>query len=210
MAGSNAHPEERELFDLPLAAPAEPRAGRARKRNREDTTTLDLFPADPEGAPANEMEAAAREDAPAELAASGTPTDAPQETEPARLGERVAADLLDLGVALAVLAAAWIGALAMGIRADLGSSPAFLALGAVFSFLYQTVPLAFWGATPGMARRDLVARTAGGGGISFRQAMLRWAGWAVTLALGGVPYLVALSGRSLADHASASRTLRRG
>jgi len=204
MTRSNASSEERELFDLPLAAPTEPRAGNARGRTGEASQTLDLFSPTP-----SEIEGRSQGETPQETSAGDTPPGEPQETAFARFGERVVADLLDFGAALIVLAVAWLGALAMGVGADLESWPAFAALGVVFSFLYQTVPLAFWGATPGMALRNLVARTTGGGGISFRQAMFRWAAWMLTLGLAGLPYLVDLSGRSLADRAGASRTLRR-
>ncbi|MGE5234023.1 MAG: RDD family protein [Acidobacteriota bacterium] len=79
--------------------------------------------------------------------------------------------------------------------------------GAIFSFAYAVVPLAFWGQTPGMAWAGIVARTTSGESLSFGQAARRWLGGWITALLGGVPGLLALSGRSLVDRLSGSRTL---
>jgi uncharacterized RDD family membrane protein YckC len=200
MTSQGARPEEPELFDLPLAAPAT-RLRKAAPNARDDASqTLDLFPT---------AEAVAPPRGPA-AASPTTEQPAPGPELPggdrASLWDRAAADLLDLAAALGILAVAWIGALAMGIRPAAGTWPAFAALGVVFSFLYHTIPLAFWRATPGMARRRLRATSVAGGRISFRQAILRWTGWVLTLGLAGLPYVVALSGRSLTDRLSGSHT----
>lgn len=82
---------------------------------------------------------------------------------------------------------------------------------AVFSFLYTVIPLAFWGRTLGMTRVGLVA--SGGdepqGALTFGQTALRWSGGLLTVALLGLPSLLALlGGRSLTDRLSGSRTWR--
>lgn len=212
MTRPNARPEELELFDLPLAAPASRKRRPERPSGPQGSDSLDLFPSTAttqppveRDSPAPEAAARASEVQPAH----GTSAGDAEAGVPAGFADRIGADLLDLAATFAVLGTAWAGALLMGVRTGLSAWPAFAALGLVFSFLYQTVPLAFWGSTPGMARRDLVARSADGRGISFRQAMLRWAGWALTLALAGSPWLATLSGRSLGDRLSASHTARR-
>lgn len=199
MTSQNARPEEPELFDLPLTAPTTRQRKAPPRSANGDPQTLDLFATE---------EAVALP--PGATASPTTEEPAPDPQPPgerkAGLQDRAAADLLDLGAALAVLVVAWIGALALGIHPTAETWPAFAALGVVFSFLYQTIPLAFWRATPGMARRRLRATNRAGGRISFRQAILRWTGWVLTLGLAGLPYVVALSGRSLTDRLSGSRT----
>jgi uncharacterized RDD family membrane protein YckC len=87
---------------------------------------------------------------------------------------------------------------------------ALLVFFGVFSFLYTVVPLAFWGHTPGMAWAGLRAEDAAGGPLPFGGTVRRWLAAVVTLAGAGVPLLVALSGRSLADRVSGSRTYAAG
>ena len=91
--------------------------------------------------------------------------------------------------------------------------PPFALFLLAFSFLYAVVPLAFWGQTPGMAWRGLVARSLDGDALSFGQTFRRWLGGVLTVATGGLPVLLVLSGadgggQSLADRISGSRTLR--
>jgi uncharacterized RDD family membrane protein YckC len=198
MTSPNTRPEEPELFDLPLAAPAKRSREAAPSQKDVAPQMLDLFPTDG---------AAALPEGPVEASPTlEQPAPQPRGARKVGLRDRAAADLLDLTAALAVLAVAWIGALAMGIQLGAGTWPAFAALGFVFSFLYQTIPLAFWRSTPGMVRRRLYATSTGGGRLTFGQATLRWTGWALTLGLAGLPYAVALSGRSLTDRLSRSRT----
>ena len=75
-----------------------------------------------------------------------------------------------------------------------------------WSFLYFVVSLAFWGQTPGMAWAGLIARSGASEPLSFGQTAQRWAATWLTWALVGLPGLLALSGRSLADRLSGSRT----
>ena len=78
-----------------------------------------------------------------------------------------------------------------------------------FSFLYSVVTLAFWGQTPGMVAAGLMARSHGDQPLSFGQTGLRWLAGLLTVALGGLPLLVALTGRSFADRLSGSATYTR-
>ncbi len=111
---------------------------------------------------------------------------------------------------LLILASA--GVLAATGAHSLGSSlapekvPALLLFVVAFSFLYTVIPLAFWGETPGMAWAGLVARARGVEPLSFGQTVLRWFGTWLTWLLLGLPGLLALGGRSLADRMSDSRT----
>ena len=68
-----------------------------------------------------------------------------------------------------------------------------------FSFLYSVLPLAFWGRTPGMSLAGLRKSAKDGGPLTFRQAILTWFGSVLTVALAGLPLLLAVGGRSLGD-----------
>jgi hypothetical protein len=59
-----------------------------------------------------------------------------------------------------------------------------------------------------MAAVGLVARSPGDQPLAFRQAVARWLGGILTLAFGGLPGLLALTGASLTDRLSGSATLR--
>jgi len=115
-----------------------------------------------------------------------------------------AADLL-VHVAVAVLALA--GCRALGVMPAVADWPAFGVFLLSFSFLYTVVPLAFWGHTLGMTWAGLTAESNGGEPLSFDQTARRWLGALLTLATAGLPLLLALGGRSLADRLSGSRTL---
>ncbi len=129
---------------------------------------------------------------------------------PATLTNRLGAALLDLAVLAAAAVTLPAGALLLGVAVTLETWPAFLAPWLAFSFLYHVVPLAFWGRTPGMASMGLTARTVEDGGLSFGQAVVRWLATLGTLALLGLPGLLALTGRSATDRASGTVTLWRG
>ncbi|NJL29066.1 MAG: hypothetical protein HC897_14870 [Thermoanaerobaculia bacterium] len=89
----------------------------------------------------------------------------------------------------------------------MASAAPFAILALVFSFLYCVVPLAFWGRTPGMVMSHEIARSLDDQPLSFGQTILRWLGALITLALAGLPTLLALiGGRSLADQISGSKT----
>ncbi len=128
--------------------------------------------------------------------------------QPAPLSPRLFAAVLD-GVALgALLALAVLGGGALGAVFEAESWGPLALLASVLSFLYTTLPLAFWGQTPGMAAASLTARSPGDRPLSFRQAAVRWFAALLTLALAGLPGLLALTGASLVDRLSGSATLR--
>jgi uncharacterized RDD family membrane protein YckC len=123
--------------------------------------------------------------------------------QPAGLRARLLAATLDLVAVGALLALSVLGGGAIGAVFGSESWPPLVLLAAVLSFLYTTLPLAFWGQTPGMAAASLVARSPGDRPLSFRQAILRWLAGLLTVALAGLPGFLAL-----ADRLSGSATLR--
>jgi uncharacterized RDD family membrane protein YckC len=178
--------EEPLLFDLPLTPPP-----RRPERPVAAPRTPDEVP----------------DEVPAISGRGAIPVPAAAPRAPAPLRARLLAAGIDLAALVAVLAVALVGARLLQIRPGAHGWPAFAVLALVFSFLYQTVPLAFWGRTPGMARLGLEARGLTGDRLTFYQALARWAGWLITIALAGAPGLLALSGgRSLTDRLSGSRT----
>lgn len=197
MSRRRSRDEEPSLFDLPLDGPA---------------------PLVPEEA--DEPELWTAEDEPLrepEPQAPATPTTAPREARsaispsparlPAPLSARLLAGLADLAVHLALAVALLFGSRLLGAEAGLADWPALVLFLLVFSFLYTVLPLAFWGQTPGMAWAGLVARAAGGESLTFGQTARRWLGSLVTVALLGLPALMAVGGgRSLGDRLSGSET----
>jgi uncharacterized RDD family membrane protein YckC len=123
-----------------------------------------------------------------------------------RLSERLLAGFADCVVHLAVLAGGLVAESLLGLQPTLGQWPGFAVFLLCFSFLYTTVPLAFWGQTPGMAWRGLRARDGGDRQLHFGQTALRWLGALATAALLGLPLLLAIGGRSFADRLSGSET----
>ncbi len=122
------------------------------------------------------------------------------------LGDRLLGGLADLAAQLIALGLAIAATHAMDIVVTVADWMPFGVLALVFSFLYWMVPLAFWGQTPGMAWVGHTARSSSGEPLSFGQTFLRWLGSMLTLALAGLPLLIALTGRSLTDRISDSRT----
>ena len=121
---------------------------------------------------------------------------------------QLSAGLVDLGLVLAVGLVIWLSLYFMGVSVDLGDMGILAIFLLPFSFLYEVVPLAFWGRTAGMARVGLVARGRDGKSLSFSQAALRWVASVLTVCLLGLPWiLTATTGRSLADRLSGSQTL---
>jgi uncharacterized RDD family membrane protein YckC len=78
----------------------------------------------------------------------------------------------------------------------------------VFSFLYTVIPLAFWGRTPGMTRAGIYAAHGDREPLTFGQTGVRWVASLFSLALLGLPSLLALTSeqRSLVDRLSGSET----
>ncbi len=122
------------------------------------------------------------------------------------LARRAAGGLIDLGVCAAVLVVMLVALLAQGVRPLFSDWPAGILFLLSFSFLYAVLPLAFWGRTPGMALAGLRTASLDGRPLTFRQAALKWLGSVLTVALGGLPLLLALGGRSLCDLISGSTT----
>jgi len=126
----------------------------------------------------------------------------------ASLSVRYLAGLADLAVHAALAIALLFGARLLGVRADLGDWLPITLFLLVFSFFYTVLPLAFWGQTPGMAWAGVVARATNGESLTFSQTAFRWLGSLVTVALAGLPVLLALGGRrSLTDRLSDAETV---
>ncbi len=138
--------------------------------------------------------------------ASATPDDPVDPVDPvdsgALLGDRLLGGLADLSAQLLMLGMAIAACHALGITVHLTDWQPFGVLLTAFSFLYWVVPLAFWGQTPGMAWVGHTARAIGGEPLTFSQTFRRWLGAVLTLALAGLPLLLALTGRSLTDRLS--------
>lgn len=176
------------LFDLPLdPSAADPPAGKTAEDESGVEGTIDqaalAFPPDDE--PAAEA-----------------PVEAP-------VAARFTAGLLDLVALVAALGLVLLALRVLEIPIG-GAMLAPLALFlASFSFLYQVMPLAFWGHTPGMAFASLHSRAKDGDFMTIQQCILRWIGWLLTLASGGLAALLALSGVSLSDLLSGTRSFVR-
>jgi len=206
--------EEPNLFDLPLEPDeTQPPEGLPEERRSQESASseLPLFPAAGEPAahhprPLPPPEEERSRDAVVEVPA----VDSPREPRTASLQRRWQAGLVDLGVHLALLAVAGLGAWLLGAQprwADVGGLVLFVL---VFSFLYSVYPLAFWGQTPGMLLAGVVARGGEHGALTFGQTALRWLGSLLTLATLGLASLLALfGGRSLTDRLSGTWTWER-
>lgn len=125
----------------------------------------------------------------------------------ARVLRRLVAGLADLVVHTAVTVGVLAGIWLLGVRPALADWPALAIFLLAFSFFYVVVPLAFWGQTLGMAWAKLTSLNRDGEPLTFDQTARRWLGSLLTLVTLGIPLLLALSGRSLADRLSGSETL---
>ena len=213
----------------PVEAEPRPRPRRRAPRPPAEEEALPLFPetepgseAEPEGAtPAEEWSAPASAphrappapavEAPPPPRPHPVPAPAPAPEPPlvralAPFQPRLKAAAVDAGVHLAAGGLGAAAALLLGVPLAVGVLPAFALFLLVFSFLYAVVTLAFWGQTPGMVAAGLVARSAGDQPLSFGQTGLRWLAGLLTVALAGLPLLLALTGRSLGDRLSGSAT----
>ncbi len=226
-------PEEPFLFDLPLSGPPPavppaadgprseaPTRRSARRGPRPESLPLfgeaELEAARPDTNPSPGASyapipvAAARGPVPVprarEREAPALDAAVPPPTPTAAIPRRLRAACGDLAILLAAGAVAAVGATLLGAHLGVASLPALLVFLLAFSFLYCVVSLAFWGQTPGMAWSGLVARSEETEPLSFGQTALRWLGHWLTWALLGLPGLLALSGRSLADRLSGSST----
>jgi uncharacterized RDD family membrane protein YckC len=195
--------EDQLLFDLPLdPAAGRPEPRRAAARPRPASAETAPVPAPAPRIPPRPVVAVAKDAEDFELDAE---EDAPADDR-VRLGSRLAAGAADLLIHGAVLMVLLIGTRLLGVRPTLDEAPGFALFLLAFSFLYTIVPLAFWGHTLGMAWAGLVSQNRDGEPLTFDQTARRWLGALLTLAVAGLPLLLALRGRSLADMLSGSVT----
>ncbi|MEM8961866.1 MAG: RDD family protein [Acidobacteriota bacterium] len=122
--------------------------------------------------------------------------------------DRLIAGAIDFSVHLIAVGLALAAAWSLGVPLEPSIWPPFLAFALVFSFVYWTVPLAFWGQTPGMAIRAHQARNHDDEPLTFEQTILRWVGALLTVVFAGLPILIAATGRSLSDRLSETKTIR--
>jgi uncharacterized RDD family membrane protein YckC len=212
------HRDEPELplFDLPLRPAEEPAATEAPTAEAPvaEAPIAEPSPGEPSpGEPPADDPPAGGPPAQLTLVTTAEPdTEATEDDEagedaPVPLVDRLRSGLADLAVQLLMLAVAVAASLRLGVELTAADWPSFVLLGLVFSFFYWVVPLAFWGQTPGMVWVGHVARSVDEEPLTVGQAILRWVGAVLTTALAGLPLLLALlSGRSLSDRVSESRT----
>lgn len=201
---------EREpfLFDLPLEPPDPAAAAPPSEIAEEPARQLPERAIAAQGTPQEQ----AREPAHEEVAFGEHPQPlewqsvVPREPIIAHLWPRILSAGADLLVHFGALAAIALGLQFMAVEPRLEHWPSLLAFMAAFSFLYTVVSLAFWGQTAGMAWFGLAARESPQFPLSFAQATIRWLGGVGTLALAGLPLLLALRGSSLSDRMSRSKT----
>lgn len=224
MARSRRPLDTPSLFDLPLGPePAAPAAGEEgapdEAEDREPDAAGRPFPAAPSPPVEAEGQTAAEGlDVPGlplftggEAAAPAAPAEEadPPRPRPPALVDRFRAGLADLALHAAVGLALLVGAELMGAQPGLAELPALALFLFVFSFFYMVIPLAFWGQTPGMGWTSLVIRAEGDQSPTLGQTVRRWLGVLLTVALLGLPTLLAAGGRrSLADLLSGTETLR--
>lgn len=221
------------LFDLPLhehpgeedTETTETSRDETESEDAADPTPEELFPAEP--APGGDGTQSSLFGEGGDATASGLhrrpgtdEIDAAElaEIEQIELDDRVLVRHRLLGGFFDLLVHAVVLALLLGATWMLGTwSPEvppradqWVALGLfllLFSFLYTVIPLAFWGRTPGMSRVHHAARAEDGEPLTFGQTVRRWLAALFTLALGGLPLVLALGERrSPADRLSASET----
>lgn len=194
MRRSSQTSRELALFDLPLVVDPEiadeaerEGAGRVERASRPAIAEAEQI----------ELPAAAEEGA----------VEEPAERLPATpMRRRLLAGTIDSaasGVALGLLLA---GASMLGAPARAADWPAYLLAILVFSFFYVVFSLSFWGRTPGMLAAGLAVRSRHDPAVTTGQAALRWVGGVATVALLGLPALLALlDQRSPADYLSGTR-----
>ena len=203
------------LFDLPLHANDEEAAPEEAERLVEDAGDLPLTPRRARAAAAASGSAAVDKTlrkipvvpADGETANGETADGETADEQLAPLRDRLLAASLDLAIQVVVAGGAVAAVRAMGVPVALADGLPFALFGLIFSFLYWFIPLAFWGQTPGMAWVGNSAVSLSDEPLTFAQTLLRWCGALLTLALAGLPLLLALGGRSLSDRLSESKTV---
>jgi hypothetical protein len=191
--------DEPLLFDLPLAPPER---GPARSTARAAAPLQPELFAEAEPLGEDDDERAARAGMP-----EAAYVEAPAGPVIAGFAARLLAGGADALLHLGVLAGVYLGLIALQVEPRLDHWPALATLLVAFSFLSSVISLAFWGQTAGMAWRGLQSRDRLQRPLTFRQAVLRWAGGVLTFAAAGLPLLpLALGGATLADWISRSLT----
>lgn len=200
-------PNDRELplFDLPLHANDEELPPDDDDRLVEDAGDLPLTAPGPPAAAADTGHAVDK--TLREIPVTPAAAEEPAAEQPAPFKDRLLAGSLDLGIQVLVLGGAVAAVRAMGVPVRLADGLPFALFGLVFSFLYWFIPLAFWGQTPGMAWVGHSAVSLSDEPLTFGQTLLRWCGALLTVALAGLPLLLAFAGRSLSDRLSESKTV---
>jgi hypothetical protein len=206
--------DDDDLLDLPFDAPSEegPRSGDDAEDEgpgSEEPTNLALFDSDAteEEAPmpsSGELEVetqpvAARED----VEATGVEED--DVTAVSRWLAGSVDVLIHGGVLAALLLLLYFG---FGVEPRSRQWPGYLLFLLSFSFLYVTLPLAFWGQTPGMAWLRLQTRDHDDRPMTFGQTVVQWAVGLGTTVLLGLPLLLTSGQRSLADRLTGAVTHR--
>ena len=190
---------ELELFDLPLAVDPEI----AEEADREIKRGVGRKAPEPAvGAEQIDLLAATENEA--------APREQPEERPRApHIRRRYLAGVFDAGISAVAFATLVVGTAEIGGLVRTADWPAYLFVVLEFSFLYVVFSVTFWGRTPGMARARLIVRGRNGQAATLGQAARRWLGGVLTVALLGLPTLLALGGRgSLADLLSGSRLAR--
>lgn len=192
--GKPNEPEEPLLFDLPLSAP-----GSGEEPEEEDLPV----------APKRASRETRRSGPVPVLQPEDLPKPAPEprpRREFAGPVRRIGGGIADLIVHAAVGVLAWLGCRWLEVQPQVHEWPAFAVFLLAFSFLYTVLPLAFWAHTPGMAWAAITSRNRDGEPLTFDQTVRRWIGMLLTLALVGLPVLLAFGGRTLTDWISGSAT----
>ena len=192
---------ELELFDLPLAAPT------ARRERPPAPPTPAPSAAQPEPQSFEAEVQATQQSIDLERPRPAAPSAAAQPVI-ATFAQRILSGGADVLIHAGALATTALGLRLMGVEPRLAQWPALLIFLVAFSFLYTVVSLSFWGQTAGMAWFGLAARESPLLPISFSQALRRWLGGWITVSLLGLPLLVLVTGSSLSDQMSNSRTYR--
>ena len=200
---SHDFPEQREVEDQ---GEADSPAQNADEAGPEPEQQGLLTDEGQDGLEPDEDESELAEDVEAEALPESTELESEFEAEPVvnRFPVQwVLSGLADLTVHLAVVVIGVLSARFLQIPLDVSQWPGFLGFALSFSFLYTSLPLAFWGQTPGMAISGLRAAD-GEHQLSFGQTTMRWIASILTVCTLGLPLLLARTGRPLADRLSRS------
>jgi uncharacterized RDD family membrane protein YckC len=206
------------LFDLPRGTPP-PAAPGARPPFASGSGQLQIgdLPLDVRRGPGPKVvpidpdrraNAAARESAATSRVASSALSAQPQSAGATdgglvrRFGAAVISGALQIGGVGLTLSLAWR---LFPVEAPVWPAAAVFAL--LWSLAFVILPLAFFRRTVGMALCGLSATSLDRGPLSFGQATRRWFGGLLTVALLGLPGLLALWGRSFSDRVSGSRSV---